>query len=521
MQLSRGAPAAGLSGLRHRGYGAPMSTPAERERARAILRRFGRDAVSWQGLESVFSFWFDDEACVPFVDTGSAWIAAGRPWCAPERMPEVVRAFEAAACGHGRRACYFGVEDAERFPHHRALRIGEHALFEPARWAATVARHRRLREQLRRARAKGVTVRRLAVHEVAPGSALRCDLDALMRAWLVSRRLEPMGFVASVEPWTHPADHRYYLAARGGRPIAWSSLVPVPALGGWLLEDTFRAADAPNGTSELLLDLALREATDAPFVSLGLAPLAGPVTPLLRVAATLGRPLYDFGSLHAFKQRLHPHAWRPVWLVYGAVGTTRAEARAPGKAAPPDRGAGRAAGSTATLPHRRGANGLAAVFRDTRAVLDVLRAFAHGSLLRFGVRSLLLHPSGPPWLLAVPLVPWTLLLAVLAVADDVRLLGFTPAQLAGWVLFDALLVWLLFRSAQRPRAGSLVALAAATAADAVVSAWHLGHVGLGTGALATVLRCASVAGPLAGTVLLVWAAWIARRRTRSPAACSS
>ena len=60
---------------------------AERRRVLAMLRRHGWNATSFQVLEPGFQYWFpDDDACVAYVDTGAAWIAAGAPLTTKERL---------------------------------------------------------------------------------------------------------------------------------------------------------------------------------------------------------------------------------------------------------------------------------------------------------------------------------------------------------------------------------------------------------------------------------------------------
>ncbi|MEZ5966129.1 MAG: phosphatidylglycerol lysyltransferase domain-containing protein [Planctomycetota bacterium] len=442
-----------------------MSTAAERTRAKGFVQRFGRDAVAWQGLESGCRYWFGDDACVAYVDTGAAWVAAGSPWCEAARVEGVAAAFVVAARTVGKRACFFGVEDRHLWPGMERLLLGQQATFAPGSWEAAVAGHRRLREQLRRARKKGVRVRRAGAADLREGSELRARVDAVADAWLRARRLEPMGFLVSLEPFAFAEAHRYYVAELGDTVVAFTSLVPVPQRGGWLVEDSFRHQSAPNGTAELVLDAVVRDAGGA-FVALGLAPLAGPVPSLLRVAGTLARPLYDFRSLEAFRRRLHPGAWEGVWMLYPAGGRARV------------------------------------VF----AVVDALRAFAGGSLVAFGWRSFWRRPSVLPWVLAVPLVPWTVVLAVLAVIDDGALMGFSRAALVAWVAWDGVLAVLLFRAARRPTRRKLWALATAAAIDASLSLVHLLRVGLGTTAVAAGLRLAGAVAPVCGALGLAWAA---------------
>lgn len=44
-------------------------------------------------------------------------------------------------------------------------------------------------------------------------------------------------------------------------------------------------------------------------------------------------------------------------------------------------------------------------------IINALRAFASGSLLRFEARTICLRPAGPPWALAVLLGVWAAVLA--------------------------------------------------------------------------------------------------------------
>jgi phosphatidylglycerol lysyltransferase len=317
-----------------------------------------------------------------------------------------------------------------------------------------------------------VTVRLASAAEVAPGTALRGEIERLGREWLATRPMEPMGFLVAVEPFHASHHHLYVVAERQGRVVQVLSAVPAFATQGWLFEDMLRGPDAPNGTTELVLDLALRTiAGHAAWATPGLTPLAGPIAWWLRAARTLTTPLYDFDGLRRFRARLSPARWVPVWLVW-------------------DRG-------PAWL-----------------VLLDVLRAFACGPLTAFAWRSLTRHPNGPPWAVALPLVPWTGLLIGLLSAGAAGTLGFSAAALGGWVIFDVMLAWLLFRAARRPVRWTLGLLALAAAVDATISLGHLASQGLGPDATSAVLRLAATAGPVLGTAALTWAARLAHRRHR-------
>src|SRR5689334_1138217 len=87
----------------------------------ALLRLHGWNATSFQVLERGFAYWFDPEAeaCVAYLDTGGAWVAAGAPIAAPAVLVACGERFVAAARAAKRRVCFFAVED--RFVHDTGL----------------------------------------------------------------------------------------------------------------------------------------------------------------------------------------------------------------------------------------------------------------------------------------------------------------------------------------------------------------------------------------------------------------
>lgn len=403
--------------------------PATRERARVLelLRRHGWNATSFQVLEPGFAYFFHgDDAVVGYVDTGTAWVAAGAPIAPMERMREVIEAFVAAARAAGRRASCFGTEtrfaEVTGWP---ALRIGDQPVWDPSRWADVVRARRSLREQLRRAAAKGVTVRAVGPAQLAPGTPLRVQVDAMIARWLASRPIAPMGFLVQIDPFTFAEERRYFVAEREGRVVAFLGIIPIYARGGWFFEDFLRDPEAPNGTVELVVDAGMRAAAaeGVALVTLGLVPLSGDVGSWLRAARRYGRALYDFDGLRAFKAKFAPSGWDPIFLAH-----------------PP--------GGSSVL-----------------AVADTLRAFARGGLLRFGLETFLRGPAIVVRALAALLVVWTVLLAL---PISGRFFP-SPAWQYGWVVFDVGLGAALFALAHRWRHGLAIGLAVVVTLDALAT----------------------------------------------------
>ncbi|CAN5575574.1 hypothetical protein BH09MYX1_BH09MYX1_42410 [soil metagenome] len=323
----------------------------EQHRALAIVRAQGWNGSSFQVLARGYSYHFDGDAFVAYVDTGTSWVAAGAPVGAQDRIAEVAERFRDAAREAGRNVCFFsaGSRFVAETPGWKSLVIGEQPIWRTATWRDESDRKRSLGAQVRRARAKGVVVRRIEASRVRPGTDERRMIDDVLGEWLESRRMPPMGFLVDVQPFVFGDERRIFRAERDGVVVALLVAAPIYARNGWLVETLARRNDAPNGTSEALIDAAMNAAASesVDIVTLGMAPLAGTTALRLRLARWLTRPFYDFDGLYAFRRKLRPDAWEPLYLVV------------PPKAP------------------------------RWLALVESLRAFAHGSITRFALRSLL------------------------------------------------------------------------------------------------------------------------------------
>jgi phosphatidylglycerol lysyltransferase len=441
-----------------------------RPRVLALLREHGFNATSFQALEDGFDYWFDPAggACVAYVDNGGAWVAAGAPICAEAQLAAVAQRFVDAARHAGRRASFFAAEGrlcaATGWP---MLVIGEQPIWDARLWGERVRTSRTLRQQLNRARNKGVTTRQVPSSEIADASSVvRVAAERLIRRWLLSRKMAPMGFLVDVQPFDFPEERRYFVAERDGVVLGFLAAVPIYGRGGWFFEDFLRDPDAPNGTAELLIDAGMRRAAEdgSGYVTLGLAPLAGRVPGWLAGVRALSAPLYDFAGLQSFKAKLGPDQWDPIHLAWPPGGFM------------------------------------------WRALVDSLAAFARGSLVGFGLQTLLRGPVLILWALALALVPWT---GMLAIADDAAWFPATWVKW-GWVGFDVALCAGLVALAWRFRRGLGWTLSFAVLADTVLTWieavwWNAPRVHTLVDAAFVLLACAA---PALATVVL----WGATRR---------
>lgn len=251
---------------------------AQQQRLLGLLRRHGWNSTSFQVIEPECRYWFDPEsdAAVAYIDTGLAWVVAGAPIAPIDRCAAVTERFAEEARRHRRRIVFFAAESRFlRCAPMRSLPIGEQPSWDPRLWGERHRGHRGLKEQLRRARAKGVTVVRVSSAEAA--GAMRPRLEQLIGRWMAARAMPPMSFLVALEPFVFPEERRYYIARVADRLVGLLIAVPVYGRNGWFFEDILRDPASPNGTTELMIDFAMRDvaAEGCEFVTLGLAPLAG------------------------------------------------------------------------------------------------------------------------------------------------------------------------------------------------------------------------------------------------------
>ncbi|HXC52869.1 MAG TPA: DUF2156 domain-containing protein [Candidatus Limnocylindrales bacterium] len=306
---------------------------ADFEAARALVLAHGWGANAYQILNPGFRHWFsrDGDAVAGYVRHGRFLVVAGAPVCSEERLDPVTRELEIDIRQRQLRVCYFGVQSrfATRLwasPSHSMVGLGAQPVWNPAAWAAAVDEHPSLRAQFRRARNKGVSVREWTGSADTAG---RHDgLQRCLAEWLRTRRAPTMHFL--VEPDTLGAleDRRLFVAERNGSVVGFLIASPVPRRNGWLIEQIIRGEGAVNGTSELLVDAAMRSLAGrhAAYVTLGLAPLSrhthdGEVDTAMWLRLLFGwlrahgRRFYNFEGLDAFKSKLRPENWEPLYAV--------------------------------------------------------------------------------------------------------------------------------------------------------------------------------------------------------------
>lgn len=300
------------------------------ERARELVLELGWNTTCYQILNPGIRHWLSASrpAVTGYTVRAGVLVVAGAPVCEEADLPEVALELEGYAARRGLRVCYFGAEARlERVlrgsSRHSPVLLGAQPVWQPSSWAGILARHASLRAQLNRSRNKGVVV---AERPARNARSLR--IEECLQQWLGGRGLPSLHFL--VEPRTLDvlADRRLFVAEQNGETIGFLVASPIPCRHGWLVEQIVRGRRAPNGTTELMIDAALRtlEAEGFEYATLGLAPLSrrspfrlddNPawLRRVFALAYAHGRRFYNFDGLDAFKAKLEPDRWEPVFAI--------------------------------------------------------------------------------------------------------------------------------------------------------------------------------------------------------------
>lgn len=302
------------------------------EDTRKLILAHGWNTTSYQILNPGIKRWFSaaNDAVIGFVAAVGVRVVAGAPICALGRLTEVVAEFEGEAALNNERVCYLAAESRletvyEKSPDYAKILLGAQPVWVPRNWAEIVAKHKSLRAQINRARNKGVKVTEWTKEKAYKNS----DLTECLHEWLAAKGLPPLHFLVEHETLARLYDRRVFVAERDDKVVGFVLLSPVATRNGWLFEQFIHRPKAPNGTVELMIDTAMRKlAKDGcDYATLGLSPLSvrAQIKPFdnpfwLRVLLAWLRKhaqrFYNFDGLDAFKAKLQPESWEPVFAIY-------------------------------------------------------------------------------------------------------------------------------------------------------------------------------------------------------------
>jgi len=312
-------------------------TNESRQRALVLIQEHGWNNTSFQTLEPFFEYWFHPSGMgvVAYYRALGTWVVAGAPICPLDQIVDCALSFAAAAREGGYRVCFFGT--AARFaeqisPHATNVKIGEQPCWNPARWDGNSKRMHLVGSQRRRAERKGVSVMQVSQEVMAQlDSPQRQSAEQVIAQWQRAHKMATMSFLVHLDAFSFADERRYFLAERKtesgeNESVGFLSLVPIYARDGFFLEDLIRTPMAPNGTTEALIDAAMRMLAmeGKSYATLGLSPLRNThhshypqprwAIAIFSLSRRLFDPLYSFEGLANFKAKLRPEVWEEIYV---------------------------------------------------------------------------------------------------------------------------------------------------------------------------------------------------------------
>ncbi len=299
--------------------------------ARSLILRSGWNTMSYQILNPGISLWFSAScaAVIGYVESSTHFIVAGSPIAEEHHLGQTLNEFLHFAQAKRKLVCFFGAQEriALELSNHAPIshiQLGAQPVWRPDNWLSHFYNKPSLRAQEARARNKGVSV------SVATGIDLTAHLPALKQClaeWVSGLRLPPMHFLIEPNTLENLGDRVVIVAKQSDKVVGFCIATPIPRRNGWLIEQTIRSAEAPNGTAELMLHAAIRHlhTINAEMVTLGLSPLSMHYEPqfrqplwlqtVLRFTRLYGRSFYNFEGLDGFKAKFAPDFWEPVYAI--------------------------------------------------------------------------------------------------------------------------------------------------------------------------------------------------------------
>jgi phosphatidylglycerol lysyltransferase len=271
------------------------------------------------------------DGAIVYGEFGRVWLAAGDPLGRPEDIKSLAAGFMAAAAKAKRIAAF--VPASERFARVgvqlglSTIKIGAAPYFDLKVWQPRGNCARKMRAGINRASRAGIGIEMVKSFD----QQLRKEVADLCLEWLSSRRAATaFGWLFALDPFLRAESKKVFVARDAGRRlVGLLAASPIPARGGWYLEDVLRAHDAPPGTADLLVFSALQElkTTGAAMATLGTAPLAREgvdelsthdhpvIERALRQASKRLSPFYNFEGLRRFKAKFVASRWESEYAL--------------------------------------------------------------------------------------------------------------------------------------------------------------------------------------------------------------
>ena len=294
---------------------------------------YGYNPHSLVSVSETDCSWFDfsTQSCAAYSEHGKIRLVAGDIITSENNLREATTKFIAEATKRKQIAAFLPV--TEKFARVvvskgiAAVKIGASPYFDLQSWNPRGNRAKHLRANLNQGRRAGISVAQIS----NIGESLRAEVEELCKSWQTNcRAAVKFGWLFDLSPF-RLAEYKRFFAARNseGKLVGLLAASPIPARAGWYLEDIVRHANAPNGTTDLLVCTALNTfaAEGAKLATLGTVPLApdGEDTistagnffakQALKFTRSYLQTIYGFEGLRRFKARFVPSWWESEYVI--------------------------------------------------------------------------------------------------------------------------------------------------------------------------------------------------------------
>lgn len=323
-----------LLGPRNRRAPSPADRRSDRERARAVVSRYGSGTLDYFALRDDKSWFFVDGSVVAYTVRAGVCLVSPDPVGPVEERSSVWAEFLAFAEGYGWSIAVLGAT-AEWVPVYeasglRAVYLGDEAVVDCPGFDLAGGERKSLRQAVNRVAKGGWTT---TFHDPL-------ELDEDTRAQILdmydeSRRgTTERGFSMTLSRLFDPLDAGLLLSvtrSAEGRVDAFCQWVPAPSVAGWSLDLMRRRLDVehlPNGLMDATVVATINEvaARGGRGLALNFAVMRqvlegesdSRLTPLLRPVLERLSQSTQMASLSAFNEKFDP-AWAPRYVVLDAA----------------------------------------------------------------------------------------------------------------------------------------------------------------------------------------------------------
>ena len=312
-------------------------TPAEKARARELVKKYGQNSTSYLVLENDKTLFFgkDVEGVIGYGIVGGVVVALGDPVCAAEDFTCLLSEFKAFCLAHSYQCVFMSTTDAFlevcTLLGYGHVKCGEEARFALDDYQLAGGKMAKLRAQINHANKAGLTTFEYKPNEQRD-SALEKEIAAVSEQWMQGKKSGELGFTVGGIGLEEPMDRRYFYARdEQGQVAAFN--VFTPFTGGYMADVTRRATDAPGGATEKLTYDGFMVFRDEGirWGSMGLAPLANvreegikdsTTVKLLEFIYEKCNGFYGFRDLHHAKEKYSPTVWAPGYFVFSGKSLT-------------------------------------------------------------------------------------------------------------------------------------------------------------------------------------------------------